>query len=241
MGYSCGTHELFVWKGSVACEVGERALWGRHQDGADVVRFGTTDGCTVQHAPAWRGLPEAARDGQMNHIGNGFRQSVQVERRLVRAHRHRSIIAAAAPKPKPNQVIVVSHGQHGHPIDPVPRPLEVPNGGVVVQMRRAVAEAPRLLRREVAALGCSQLGQGAEAGTRSCESHASTFKILEGLCIVEGLFQIPAQPPSRRRHGDRRAGLGVGFGRKKGDKREHIKEKEAKRDMQRATGARRRL
>jgi SsrA-binding protein len=35
--------------------------------------------------------------------------------------------------------------------------------------------------------------------------------------------------------------VGVGFGRKKGDKREHIKEKEAKRDMQRATGARRRL
>lgn len=35
--------------------------------------------------------------------------------------------------------------------------------------------------------------------------------------------------------------VGVGFGRKKGDKREHIKEKEAKRDMQRATGQRRRL
>jgi SsrA-binding protein len=35
--------------------------------------------------------------------------------------------------------------------------------------------------------------------------------------------------------------VGVATGRKKGDKREHIKEKEAKRDMQRATGARRRL
>ncbi len=35
--------------------------------------------------------------------------------------------------------------------------------------------------------------------------------------------------------------VGVGFGRKQGDKREHIKEKEAKRDMQRAVGQRRRI
>ncbi len=89
------------------------------------LRLALAEGRDVKDASARRGFSEPRRNGQVHEIGNAVREPVQVERGLEGARGLRSVVAAPAPEPESNEVVVFGERERFNAIHAVSGSFEI--------------------------------------------------------------------------------------------------------------------
>ena len=157
------------------------AVWPARSVGGDH-RF-------VKHDSAGCRLPERPRNSQVDAVRKEVREVVQDKSRLVRDDCLRLVLLIPAPKAQSDKVVGSGNGRK--PVEAVFDSLEVPDRLVVVEVSITVADLPRVLCGEVAALLVGECGKRVSYEP-SRTAHAKTSDLFGVFCRAVGSVASPA-------------------------------------------------